>query len=134
MKKGIFYTSLGGFIVITFLLKVILSFAKYNDGFGTDISIDEESLMFLCAGICVLIGGICGIYNAKKEKSNKLIYILAFGCAGVIIFGYFLGAGFKAIAKDKGGTIIWHNFIISFLGGFLTAGSGLSYLDLKKDN
>ncbi len=133
MKKSILYTSLGGFIVITFLIKIILSFATYNDGFGTDISIDEEALMFLCSGQCILIGGICGIYNSKLGKSNTFIYILAFGTAGVILFGYFMGAGFKAIAKGKDGSTIWYNFIISFLGGFLAAGSLLSYLDFKKE-
>ena len=77
--------------------------------------------------------GICGIYNSKLGKSNTFIYILAFGTAGVIIFGYFMGAGFKAIAKGKDGSTIWYNFIISFLGGFLAAGSLLSYLDFKKE-
>lgn len=30
-----------------------------------------------------------------------MTFILAFGTAGVILCGYFMGAGFKAIAKGK---------------------------------
>lgn len=132
MKKSILYTSLGGFIVITFLIKLILSFSHYNDGFGTSIDIDEEALIFLIVGLCILIGGICGIYNSYHNKSNTLTFILAFGTAGIILFGYFMGAGFKAIAKHKDGSTIWYDFIVSFFGGFIVAGSTISYLDYKK--
>ena len=59
MKKSILYTSLGGFIVITFLIKIILSFSRYNDGYGTSLEIDEQALVFFVAGVCILIGGIC---------------------------------------------------------------------------
>ena len=56
MKKSILYTSLGGFIVITFLIKIILSFSRYNDGYGTSLEIDEQALVFFVAGVCILIG------------------------------------------------------------------------------
>jgi|GEM_PF-3591027 hypothetical protein len=134
MKKSILYTSLGGFIVITFLIKIILSFSRYNDGYGTSLEIDEQALVFFVAGVCILIGGICGIYNSINHKSNTMTFILAFGTAGVILCGYFMGAGFKAIAKGKDGSTIWYDFIVAILGGFIIAGSTISYLDYKKNN
>jgi len=134
MKKSILYTSLGGFIVITFLIKIILSFSRYNDGYGTSLEIDEQSLVFFVAGVCILIGGICGICNSFNHKSNSMTFILAFGTAGVILCGYFMGAGFKAIAKGKDGSTIWYDFIVTILGGFIIAGSTISYLDYKKNN
>ena len=57
-----------------------------------------------------------------------------FGTAGVILCGYFMGAGFKAIAKGKDGSTIWYDFIVAILGGFIIAGSTISYLDYKKNN
>lgn len=134
MKKSILYTSLGGFIVITFLIKIILSFSRYNDGYGTSLEIDEQALVFFVAGVCILIGGICGICNSFNHKSNSMTFILAFGTAGVILCGYFMGAGFKAIAKGKDGSTIWYDFIVAVLGGFIIAGSTISYLDYKKNN
>lgn len=134
MKKSILYTSLGGFIVITFLIKIILSFSRYNDGYGTSLEIDEQALVFFVSGVCILIGGICGICNSFNHKSNSMTFILAFGTAGVILCGYFMGAGFKAIAKGKDGSTIWYDFIVTILGGFIIAGSTISYLDYKKNN
>lgn len=134
MKKSILYTSLGAFVVITFLIKIILSFSKYNDGFGTSIEIDEEALVFFVAGVCILIGGICGICNSVNNKSNAITFILAFGLAGLIIFGYFTGSGFKSIAKHKDGSTIWYDFIVAILGGFLVAGTSITYLDNKNNN
>lgn len=134
MKKSILYTSLGGFIVITFLIKIILSFSRYNDGYGTSLEIDEQALVFFVAGVCILIGGICGICNSFNHKSNSMTFILAFGTAGVILCGYFMGAGFKAIAKGKDESTIWYDFIVTILGGFIIAGSTISYLDYKKNN
>lgn len=133
MKKSILYTALGGFIFVTFLIKIILSFSKYNDGYGTSLEIDEQALIFLVAGVCILVGGICGIYNSINNKDNTLTFILAFGTAGIVLCGYFMGAGFKAIAKQKDGSTIWYDFIVSILGGFIIAGSIISYLDYRKN-
>ena len=103
-------------------------------GYGTSLEIDEQALVFFVAGVCILIGGICGICNSFNHKSNSMTFILAFGTAGVILCGYFMGAGFKAIAKGKDGSTIWYDFIVAILGGFIIAGSTISYLDYKKNN
>lgn len=88
-------------IVIISIVQFSLSFYHENDGWGTDISFDMDSVVLLLCGMALLVYGLYSIYAYKKAKSTEYLYYGCFGVISVLMAFYPLGVFFKAMAKKK---------------------------------
>lgn len=138
MKRGLFTTLFGLFVTILYLVLSIKSYEKYDDGFGTDISMDMDLVVLFIAGLIILIVGIYDLYLSVKTKEGlslnvKMAYTYAGLTLGAVTCLYPLGMMFKSIAKKKGQTVITNYLECAIFGGFILAGAILLFLDLRKN-
>lgn len=138
MKRGLFTTLFGLFVTILYLVLSIKSYEKYDDGFGTDISMDMDLVVLFIAGLIILIVGIYDLYLSVKTKEGlslniKMAYTYGGLTLGAVTCLYPLGMMFKSIAKKKGQTVITNYLECAIFGGFILAGASLLFLDLRKN-
>lgn len=138
MKRGLFTTLFGLFVTILYLVLSIKSYEKYDDGFGTDISMDMDLVVLFIAGLIILIAGIYDLYLSVKTKEGlslniKMAYTYGGLTLGAVTCLYPLGMMFKSIAKKKGQTVITNYLECAIFGGFILAGAILLFLDLRKN-
>ena len=138
MKRGLFTTLFGLFVTILYLVLSIKSYEKYDDGFGTDISMDMDLVVLFIAGLIILIVGIYDLYLSVKTKEGlslniKMAYTYGGLTLGAVTCLYPLGMMFKSIAKKKGQTVITNYLECAIFGGFILAGAILLFLDLRKN-
>ncbi|MCR5706549.1 MAG: hypothetical protein K6G48_07125 [Acholeplasmatales bacterium] len=138
MKRGIFTTLFGLFVTILYLVLSIQSYEKYDDGWGTDISMDMDLVVLAICGIVVLVVGLYDLYlNAKLNEGFSLkvkaSYVYGGLTLGALTCLYPLGMMFKSIAKEKGATVITNYLECAIFGGFILAGAILLFLDLRKN-
>ncbi|MDE5565829.1 MAG: hypothetical protein K2I77_02475 [Anaeroplasmataceae bacterium] len=101
LLKRIFIVLLGLAVSIISIVEFSLSFYKENDGWGTDISFDMDSIALLICGVALTVYGIYCIYAFYKDKEIEMAYYVTFGVIAVILAFYPLGVFFKAMAKHK---------------------------------
>ncbi|MDE5714849.1 MAG: hypothetical protein K2I42_01830 [Anaeroplasmataceae bacterium] len=92
------------FAIILMTVSIVmfsLSFEKYNDGYGTDLSFDMDLIVLFICGISILVYGVYSIVAYYKKLSLKTAYYGAFGTVSVLISFYPLGVFFKAMSKNK---------------------------------
>ncbi len=99
--KRCFIIALATALAIISLIGFFLSYQKYNDGYGTDISFDMDAIVLFICSLAILIYGVYSVYALKKDKSLKTAYYASFGTVSVLIAFYPLGMFFKALAKGK---------------------------------
>ena len=134
MKKGILMTLFGAFVFIYYLVLSIQSYSKFDDGWGTDISMDMDLLVKMFVGLTLLICGIVVLVKIKKHRDTFKTYNTSILVVGMLMCIYPLGLMFKSIAKHKSGNVIVDYLIWAIFGAFILAYGIICYLENKKKN
>ena len=104
-----------------FLSFYILSFASYNDGWGTDVSFNEDYLILCLIGFFLAILGAFLLWNHLKKKENKNVLFGGLGAISVISLIYGLFMVIKSYVKGLSTTpFYWGWFFVSLLLGLLS--------------
>ena len=132
MKKSILMTLFGTFVFVYYLVLSIQSYSKYDDGWGTDISMDMDLLVKMFVGLILLICGIVAIVKTKNHQNTFKTYNTSILTVGMLMCIYPLGLMFKMIAKKKSGNVIVDYLIWAIFGAFILAYGIICYLENKK--
>ena len=98
--KSLIVLAVGIASFILCLIQCIHSFSKEFDGWGTDISIDENYLVALVASLILIVFGIFLLVMVKKKKDYTIgIYTFPIIITILISF-YSLGVFFKGVNKQ----------------------------------
>ncbi len=134
MKKGILMTLFGTFVFIYYLVLSLQSYSKYDDGWGTDISMDMDLLVKMFVGLTLLICGIVALVKIKNHQDTFKTYNTSIMIVGMLMCIYPLGLMFKMIAKKKSGDVIVDYLIWAIFGAFILAYGIICYIENKKKN
>ena len=134
MKKGILMTLFGAFVFIYYLVLSIQSYSKYDDGWGTDISMDMDLVVKTLVGLTLLICGIVVLVKIKNHQDTFKTYNTSIMIVGMLMCIYPLGLMFKMIAKKKSGNVIVDYLIWAIFGAFILAYGIICYIENKKKN
>ncbi len=134
MKKGILMTLFGAFVFIYYLVLTLQSYSKYDDGWGTDISMDMDLVVKTLVGLTLLICGIVVLVKIRKHQDTFKVYNTSINVVGLLMCIYPLGLMFKSIAKHKSGSVIVDYLIWAIFGAFILAYGIISYIENKKKN
>lgn len=115
-------------LIIISLTMFSLSFQNENDGWGTDVSFDMDSVVIFLCGLSFLCYGIYSIYAYKKKISCKTAYYGAAFVTSALLAFYPLGVFFKAMAKGKPFLENQEYLYVGILGVVLLIYLGFSYL------
>ncbi len=132
MKKGILMTLFGAFVFIYYLVLTLQSYSKYDDGWGTDISMDMDLVVKTLVGLTLLICGIVVLVKIEKHQDTFKVYNTSINVVGLLMCIYPLGLMFKSIAKHKSGSVIVDYLIWAIFGAFILAYGIISYIEHKK--
>ena len=132
MKKGILMTLFGTFVFIYYLVLTLQSYSKYDDGWGTDISMDMDLVVKTLVGLTLLICGIVVLVKIRKHQDTFKVYNTSINVVGLLMCIYPLGLMFKSIAKHKSGSVIVDYLIWAIFGAFILAYGIISYIEHKK--
>jgi hypothetical protein len=132
MKKGILMTLFGAFVFIYYLVLTLQSYSKYDDGWGTDISMDMDLVVKTLVGLTLLICGIVVLVKIRKHQDTFKVYNTSINVVGLLMCIYPLGLMFKSIAKHKSGSVIVDYLIWAIFGAFILAYGIISYIEHKK--
>lgn len=132
LKRGMIVLFAVLFMVIC-IIEFCFSFEIYDDGYGTDISLDMDMIVYFLCGCSLLVYGIYSIYGYKKNKDLTLPYYASFSVIATLLTFYPLGVFFKALAKQKPFIENQEYLYIGILGLVLIAYLLFSYIsDTKK--
>ncbi len=126
--KRILLASLSLLIMIIAIVMFSLSFQNENDGWGTDVSFDMDSVVIFLCGLAFLCYSIYSIYAYKKNISCRTAYYGAAITTSALLAFYPLGVFFKAMAKEKPFLENQEYLYIGILGIVLLFYLGFSYL------
>ena len=70
MKRSILVTLFGLFVFVLYLVLAIKSYSKWDDGFGTDYSMDMDLFILCICGLIILILGLYDLYLNVKVKNG----------------------------------------------------------------
>ena len=132
MKKGILMTLFGTFVFVYYLVLTLQSYSKYDDGWGTDISMDMDLVVKTLVGLTLLICGIVVLVKTKKHQDTFKTYNTSIIVVGALMSIYPLGLMFKMINKHKSGSVIVDYLIWAIFGAFILAYGIISYIEHKK--
>ncbi len=142
MKKGILMTLFGTFVFVYYLVLTLQSYSKYNDGWGTDISMDMDLVVKTLVGLTLLICGIVVLVKTKNSQDTFKTYNTSIIVVGTLMSIYPLGLMFKMINKlvkatDAAKIAGYKADIVSYLiwaifGAFILAYGIISYIEHKK--
>lgn len=142
MKKGILMTLFGTFVFVYYLVLSLQSYSKYDDGWGTDISMDMDLVVKTLVGLTLLICGIVVLVKTKNNQDTFKTYNTSIIVVGTIMSIYPLGLMFKMINKlakatDAAKIAGYKADIVSYLiwaifGAFILAYGIISYIEHKK--
>lgn len=100
LAKNITLIVIGALCFIFSLVGFIQSYAYYDDGFGVDISFDNDYFVMMIVSLILIIYSTYILYMDKKCRPlNKNAYYASCGLIGVISACYPLGVFFKALTK-----------------------------------
>lgn len=138
MKRSILVTLFGLFVFVLYLVLAIKSYSKWDDGFGTDYSMDMDLFILCICGLIILILGLYDLYLNVKVKNGielnvKKAYIYSGLLIGFVTTLYPLGLMFKSIAKKKSNDTILNYFECAIFGGFVLAFAIIYFIDLRKN-
>lgn len=114
--KRVLLVVMASMLTILSLVMLSISYESYNDGYGTDISIDMDYLVLALCGIAFLVYGVYSIIAYKKNYSTQSAYYGTLGIISVLLSFYPLGVFFKALAKEKPFLEIQEYLYIGLLG------------------
>jgi len=144
MKKGILMTLFGAFVFIYYLVLTLQSYSKYDDGWGTDISMDMDLVVKTLVGLTLLICGIVVLVKTKKHQDTFKTYNTSIIVVGALMSIYPLGLMFKMINKlakatDEAKIAGYKADIVDYLiwaifGAFILAYGIICYIENKKKN
>jgi hypothetical protein len=121
---------IGGGMFACFLSFYILSFAAYNDGWGTSVSFNEDYLVFALLGfflLCLGLGLLISFLKGKQSKALLPLGLFAIGCIALIYASFMV---IKSYAKGLGELpFYWATLFVSLLLCLL---SGCALLTKKK--
>ena len=104
-----------------FLSYYILSFNSYNDGWGTDVSFNEDYLILALIGLFLAILGAFLLITHLKKKESKHILFGGLAAISVISLIYALFMVIKSYVKCLSTTpFYWGWFFVSLLLGLLS--------------
>ena len=142
MKKGILMTLFGTFVFVYYLVLTLQSYSKYDDGWGTDISMDMDLVVKTLVGLTLLICGIVVLVKTKNSQDTFKTYNTSIIVVGTLMSIYPLGLMFKMINKlakatDAAKIAGYKADIVSYLiwaifGAFILAYGIISYIEHKK--
>ncbi len=113
--------TLGAGMFGCFLSFYILSFSSYNDGWGTDVSFNEDYLILTLIGLFLAILGAFLLFAHLKKKENKHILFGGLAAISVISLVYALFMVIKSYVKCFSTTpFYWGWFFVSLLLGLLS--------------
>ncbi len=118
LSIGVLVLGLGAFAC--FLSFYILSFSSYNDGWGTDVSFNEDYLVLALLGAFLAVLGAFLLWAYLKKKENKAILFGGLGAISSISTVYALFMIVKSYVKCLSTTpFYWGWFFVSLLLGLL---------------
>ena len=132
MKKGILMTLFGLFVFIYYLVLMIQSFEYYNDGYGKDISVDQDIMVKMFVGLVLLICGIVVLVKIKKKQDTFNTYNYSIILVGMLMSVYPLGMMFRSMNKHKSGSVIVDYLIWTIFGAFILAYGIICFIEHKK--
>ena len=97
----------GVYLFIFFLVRYVTSYEAYNDGYGNDVSFNQDALALFIFGILlVIIGGISQIRSLQHKEEYRLtsLNILILTISNFI---YAMARLIRTYAKGKDPTIYW---------------------------
>ncbi len=104
-----------------FLSFYILSFSSYNDGWGTDVSFNEDYLILALIGLFFAILGVFLLLAHLKKKEDKRILFGGLGAISTISLVYALFMVIKSYVKGLSTTpFYWGWFFVSLLLALLS--------------
>ncbi len=112
--------TLGTGMFACFLSYYILSFSSYSDGWGTDVSFNEDYLILALIGAFLLILGVFLLHASFKKKECKNMLFGGLGAISIISLVYALFMVIKSYVKCLSTTpFYWGWFFVSLLLGLL---------------
>jgi len=125
-------TLFGTFVFVYYLVLTLQSYSKYDDGWGTDISMDMDLVVKTLVGLTLLICGIVVLVKTKNSQDTFRTYNTSIIVVGALMSIYPLGLMFKMINKHKSGSVIVDYLIWAIFGAFILAYGIISYIEHKK--
>lgn len=117
------------------LVKYIMSFEKYSDEWGTDISFNEDYIVAIMISAIVLAFAIyCLVMVIKNKKINESTGSFVGGAISCLIAFYPLGVLFKALNKGKPFADYLNYLFVGLFGIALLVYFVFSYLEKKKES
>ena len=106
MKNSKLFANISLIILATamftyYLVKYIMSFEIWDDGFGTDYSFNSDYVVLSLIGLIFLIYAIYNLVTYYKNNYNPNVMYATFALAASVGTFYPLGVFFKAMAKGK---------------------------------
>ena len=129
-----------GILTLFALILFCQSFQVYDDGWGTDISSNEDLLVGLLVSIIILSFSILNLVTKKSEEELAKNKYISFTVATGLISLYSFGKFFKALAKaiSKGKEFVFADYqVYLFLGIVLlplVVYSVFKFLEYKKSS
>ena len=132
--KYVIMICLSAILVVFSLVFVILSFEKYDDGYGVDYSFDYDWIMALIVSIGLIIYSLFSFRNYQKQESNKNNNIITILTLNTLVCFYDLGVFFKALFKaiSKGNKFNFSEYVYYFIFGLLFLISTIVIIILKR--
>ena len=94
-KAKITLVCFAGILTLLALILFCQSIEVYNDGWGTDVSSNEDLLVGLLVSIIVLTFSIINLVSKKSEEEIQFSKYLSFSVASGLISLYSFGKFFK---------------------------------------
>lgn len=89
---------ISGLLILFNLIYLAQSFQFYDDGYGYDVSFDQDILVYLICSISILIYSVLCYKNINTPKSFYSTTIVLGSLLGIYNIGMFI----KSLAKGKG--------------------------------
>ena len=111
-KAKIALVCFGGVLTLFALILFCQSFQVYDDGWGTDVSSNEDLLVGLIVSIIVLTYSIINLVSKKTEDEIAFNKYISFSVASGLISLYSFGKFFKNLAKaiSKGKEFVYADY------------------------
>ncbi len=111
-KTKITLVCFAGILTIFALMLYCQSFSVENDGWGTDVSTNEDLLIGLLVSIIILTYSIINLVSKKTEEEIQFSKYVSFSVATGLISLYSFGKFFKVLGKtlSKGKEFVFTDY------------------------
>ena len=135
IAKYISFVVVGFVSFVLSLVKYIMSFEKYSDEWGTDISFNEDYIVAIMISLIILGYAIyCLVVSIKNQEIAETTGTFIGAIISCLIAFYPLGVLFKALNKEKPFMDYLNYLFVGLFGIALLVYFIFSYLEKRKVN